>query len=92
MQGRTHELRDFVRQTLCDHHELVVGVFPFTERTLSRQGKTCGVLYCQHGPRSVRFIAIWDCEQNAIFFYSSSGERILRTDLPGAVSPDECLS
>jgi hypothetical protein len=76
-----HELREFVHQTLCDHHELVPGGFPFTERMLSRRGKQCGILFCQYGPRNVKFTAIWDCEQNIVLFYGCSGERILRVDV-----------
>ena len=75
------ELRDFVHQTLCDRHELTLGGFPFTERPLTRRGKPCGIFFCQYGPRSVKFTAIWDAERNVVLFYGSSGERILKVEL-----------
>jgi len=75
------ELRGYVHETLCEFDQLETGVFPMTERVLSRRGKRCGLHFCLHGPRSVRFSAIWEMEQNTVLFYSSNGERFQRTKL-----------
>lgn len=76
-----NDLRDYVHETLCNQNELELGVFPFNERILVRSGKPCGILFCLHGPRSVKFTAIWETQQNTILFYGSSGERMKRTQL-----------
>jgi hypothetical protein len=68
-------LRDLVNATLCDHEELELDAFPLTETRLQRSGRACGVFFCLHGPRSVRYTAIWEAEQNQILFYGSTGER-----------------
>ena len=53
------EVRDFVYNTLCDHESLHVGAFPMTEKVLVRKGTPCGMFFCLHGPRSVKFTAVW---------------------------------
>ena len=68
-------LRDLVNATLCDHEELELDAFPLTETRLQRSGRACGMFFCLHGPRSVRYTAIWESEQNQILFYGSTGER-----------------
>lgn len=79
-----NDLKEYVHKTICDQNELELGVFPFAERTLARGGKPCGIFFCLHGPRSVKLTAIWDMERNTILFYASSGERIMKTELPEA--------
>ena len=69
------ELKDLVYQTLCAHEKLEVGIFPMTEKVLTRNARPCGIYFCLHGPRSVRFTAIWDTERNVVLFYGASGER-----------------
>lgn len=78
------DLRDFVLQTLCEQHELEMGAFPMTERVLLRAGKPCGVYFCLHGPRAVKFSAIWETERNSILFYGATGERFLKVQLVAA--------
>jgi hypothetical protein len=46
-----------------------------------RAGRPCGVYFCLHGPRSVKFSAIWDAENNYVLFYGSTGERFHKTRL-----------
>jgi len=75
------DLRSFVYSTLCNHEQLEFGAFPMTQRILVRSGRACGIFFCLHGPRSVRFIAIWETEKNTILFYNSTGERFLRVQL-----------
>jgi hypothetical protein len=75
------DLRDHVNETLCTHYELQIDAFHLTERILRRSGKPCGIYYCLHGPRAVKFTAIWETERNQILFYGSGGERFQRTQL-----------
>ena len=75
------DLRDFVNLTLCDLHNLQMDAFRMTERILRRGGRPCGIHFCLHGPRSVKFTAIWETDRNQILFYSASGERSLKTQL-----------
>ncbi len=76
-----HHLREYVYETLCDHNQLQHGAFQMTEKTLVRGGKPCGVYYCLHGPRMLRFSAIWETDRNQILFYGGGGERFQKTQL-----------
>ena len=76
-----NDLRTYVRQTICDQNELEPDAFQVTERILVRSRKPCGIFFCLHGPRSVKLTAIWETDRNTILFYSSSGERVLKTQL-----------
>ena len=78
------ELKDFVYQTLCAHEKLEVGIFPMTEKVLTRNARPCGIYFCLHGPRSVRFTAIWDTERNTVLFYGATGERYQKLRLMAA--------
>ncbi len=75
------DLRDFVNETICHHEELEIGAFHMSERILTRAGEPCGLYFCIHGPRQVKFSAIWETDSNTILFYSSTGERFLKTRL-----------
>ena len=79
-----NDLKEYVHKTICDQNELELGVFPFAQRMLARSGKPCGIFFCLYGPRSVKFTAIWEMERNTVLFYASSGERIMKTELPQA--------
>ena len=76
-----NDLRSYVHETICDQNELQVGAFQITERILVRGKRACGIFFCLHGPRSVKFTAIWETDRNTILFYSSSGERVGKTQL-----------
>jgi hypothetical protein len=76
-----NELRNYVQNTICEQNELQVGAFSITERVLVRGRRPCGIFFCLHGPRSVKLTAIWETDRNTILFYSSSGERVGRTQL-----------
>ena len=71
------DLRQYVHQTICHQNELEFNVFQITERMLTRGGTPCGILFCLHGPRSVKLTAIWETDRNTILFYGSTGERRL---------------
>ncbi|MBO4520950.1 MAG: hypothetical protein J5787_07055, partial [Alphaproteobacteria bacterium] len=68
------ELTDFVNTKLCEQNLLKLGAFPLTERVLRRRGKPCAMSFCLHGPRMVKFMAIWEANSNRILFYNPSGE------------------
>jgi len=75
------DLRQFIHESLCNQNELEPGAFPQTEMLLVRQGKPCGLLFCLHGPRSVKLTAVWEAERNTILFYGSDGGRFRKTTL-----------
>jgi len=79
--GNVNDLREYVNETFCDHYQLQIGAFQMTEKILRRGGKPCGIYFCLHGPRAVKFSAIWETDHNQILFYGSSGERFLKTQL-----------
>lgn len=76
-----HDLREYVNVTLCDRYQLQLGAFQMTERVLVRGGKPCGIYFCLHGPRMLRFSAIWETDRNRILFYGSRGERFQKVQL-----------
>lgn len=76
-----NELRGYVNDTLCEYNQLQHDAFEMTERVLHRSGRACGIFFCLHGPRAVKFTAIWETQRNQILFYDSTGERFLRTQL-----------
>jgi len=76
-----HDLREFIQTTLCEHYQLQIGAFEMTERVLYRGGKACGVYFCLHGPRPMKFTAIWDMDRSQVLFYGSGGERFMKTQL-----------
>ena len=79
------DLQNFVYRTICRDHELLPDVFPTTENVLrSASGNFCGMMFCLHGPRKVKFSAIWEKENNRILFYGPAGNRYQEIDLdPG---------
>ena len=77
-------LRKYVIESLCEQNQLELGAFPVSERILVRGTTPCGLFFCLHGPRSVKFTAIWETERNSILFYGATGERIHKTRLVGA--------
>lgn len=85
-----NELRTYVQKTLCEHNNLEMNAFSVSERILVRRQRPCGMLFCLHGPRSVRLTAVWECDQNTILFYNSAGERVGRTQLVGVQAPAIC--
>jgi hypothetical protein len=79
--GNLENLRQFVVDVLCSQNQLEPGAFPVSERILVRGGRPCGLFFCLHGPRSVKFTAIWETEHNTVLFYDASGERIRKVRL-----------
>jgi hypothetical protein len=75
------QLRNYVNEVLCQHNELEAGMFQLTERILVRADRPCGIYFCLHGPRAVKFSAIWETQNNTVLFYGSTGERFHKTHL-----------
>ena len=91
------ELRQFVRQTLCDQDQLDIDQTPFYEALLTRSGRPCGLYFEVHGPRLVRSCAIWAAEEHRVLFYNSMGDRFAEFRLseapdPLKLEPAECGS
>jgi hypothetical protein len=80
------DLRDYVNETICGQYQLQIDAFTMTERILRRGGKPCGIYFCLHGPRAVKFTAIWETDGNQVLFYGSNGERFQKTQLMGSPS------
>lgn len=82
------QLKQFVSRTLCQLNDFEDGIFQITERILIRCGKKCGILYCLHGPRSVKLMAVWEAVSNSVIFYGSSGEKVQKTALADVLNSD----
>ncbi len=76
-----NDLRNFITETLCEREQLEIGAFPVTERVLRQRQQPIGMYFCLHGPRSVKFSAVWDALRNIVLFYGANGERYLTTRL-----------
>ena len=86
------DLRHFVYQSLCHHHELLVNSFPTSESLLKRgEDDACGVLFCLHGPRAVKMTAIWEKDKNRVLFYGPTGKRYCQLDLHWLIVPEQEL-
>jgi hypothetical protein len=82
------DLHDYVNEILCEHFQLQLDAFQLTQRILRRGGQPCGIYFCLHGPRAVKFTAIWETDRNCILFYGPNGERFQKTQLLEAPSLD----
>jgi hypothetical protein len=60
---------------------LLLDAFRMTEHPLLRGEKPCGILFCLHGPRAVKFTAVWETEHNTVLFYGATGERLHKIQL-----------
>ena len=88
--GSMADLKYFVYQTLCRDHELLLSAFPTTETVLKRNNDDCcGIMFCLHGPRAVKFSAIWEREKNRVLFYGPTGKRYMQVELRNAEIPLE---
>lgn len=75
-------LRGFVEQKLCEIGMLEMDQFPMTERKVVQSGRTRGVYFCLHGPRSVKLTAIADLDRSSVILYGSDGARTVEERLP----------
>ena len=61
-------LSNKIEHRLCELGQLVPNQFPMTQREVVRGGKTVGVYFCVHGPRSVKLTAICDLVKKVVVF------------------------
>ena len=79
------ELKDYVYLSLCADNDLLSDAFPMSFAPLTRRnGELRGMIFCVHGPRAVEFDALWEKDENRVFFYGPTGERYRETKLVGA--------
>jgi hypothetical protein len=81
------ELRRYVRTRLCAHEHLDPVQTPFFQALVTKRGRPCGLFFQIQGPRRVRTYALWAGDDNRIFFYDSSGQRIAEARLSDAPDP-----
>jgi hypothetical protein len=81
------ELRSYVRKRLCAHEQLDPAQTPFFQALVTKKGRPCGLLFQIQGPRRVRTYALWAGDDNRIFFYDSTGQRVSETRLSDAPDP-----
>ena len=74
-QRRMSQIRLWIEERLSTENDLVPGAFPMTEQLVNRHGALCGTLYCLHGPRSVRLVAVHDSTTDRIITYDANGVR-----------------
>ena len=86
------ELREYVSEVLCEHSQLEANAFRLTQRILVRAQRPCGIYFCLHGPRAVKFSAIWETEKNTLLFYGSTGERFHKIQLIEAPRLEEAVA
>ena len=79
-------LRAVVEQRLCEIGHLEPKQFPMTQREVNRGGKTCGIYFCVHGPRSVKLTAIYEMATHTLIFYGSDGTRRETARFPSRVA------
>ncbi|MDO4576155.1 MAG: hypothetical protein Q4D98_13185 [Planctomycetia bacterium] len=85
------ELNAYVNETLCHHNHLKKDAFQMTKRVLTRSGRPCGIFYCLHGPRMVKFTAIWEMEKNQVLFYGPTGEKFQQTKLLDSIADADAV-
>lgn len=66
---------EHVEKNLCRLGQLEPGQFPLTQRAVSRGGKSCGIYFCLHGPRSVKLTAVYDQTSQTTIYYGVDGVR-----------------
>jgi hypothetical protein len=69
------QIKAIVYQKLCEDHNILQDAFPTTEMPVKRNGSICAVMFCLHGPRAVKFTAIWEKDNNRVLFYGADGKR-----------------
>jgi hypothetical protein len=80
------QIREFVRQTLCDRDRLAPEQTHLRQALIQRRGRPCGLFFQIEGPRLLRTHAVWAGDENRILFYDSTGSRFAETRL--CESPD----
>jgi hypothetical protein len=70
------DLKSFVYRKLCEDHRLLHEACSTSESVLRRgNSEMCGIMFHLQGPRKTLFTAVWDGEENQVFFYRDNGSR-----------------
>ncbi len=80
------DLRNYVRQTLCERDRLDPDQARLRQGLVRRGGRPCGLFFQVQGPRLLRTYAVWAGDEHRILFYDSTGERFAEARL--CESPD----
>jgi hypothetical protein len=75
------QLRNYVRQTLCDRDRLDAAQAHLRQALVKRRGRPCGLFFQVQGPRLLRTYAVWAGDEHRILFYDSTGDRFAETRL-----------
>lgn len=81
------QLRQHVREVLCEHDQFDVEQTPLFQGVLTRSSRPCGLYFQVQGPRLVRTSAIWAGEEGRILFYDAQGRRFGQTRLSEGPDP-----
>jgi hypothetical protein len=81
------QLRQYVRDTLCQHDQLDTEQTPLHVSVITRSGRPCGLFFQVQGPRMVKTYAVWAGEEGRILFYDSQGLRFAQTRTSEGPSP-----
>jgi hypothetical protein len=70
------DLKSFVYRKICEDHQLLYEACSTTESFLRRgSSDVCGILFHLYGPRKTLLTAVWEGDQNRVFFYRFNGVR-----------------
>jgi hypothetical protein len=86
------QLRDYVRQTLCDRDRLDPEQTQFRQGLIRKHGRLCGLFFQVQGPRLMRTYAVWAGDEDRVLFYDSTGERFAEAKLSESPDPDELIA
>jgi hypothetical protein len=81
------DLRQHVRDVLCNHEHLDPAQAPLFQAVITRRGRPCGLLFQVQGPRLLKTYAVWAGEENRILFYDSTGQRFGESRISEAPDP-----
>jgi len=80
------QLRQFVRERLCEVDRLDPSQTHLRQAIVRRGGRPCGLFFQLQGQQLLRTYAVWAGDEHRILFYDSKGERY--DDLRLSDAPD----
>src|SRR4051794_6086259 len=86
------DLRNFVRQTLCERDRLDPDQSRLRQGLVRRRGRPCGLFFQVQGPRLLRTYAVWAGDESRVLFYDSTGERFAEASLSESPDPADLAS
>ncbi len=81
------ELRQFVRERLCEVDRLDPSQTNLRQAVIRRGGRPCGLFFQLQGQQLLRTYAVWAGDEHRILFYDSKGERCDHVRLSDAPDP-----